>query len=206
VLDQALRQSREWEDQGLSLSIAVNLSARDLLNLDLPDEVVSLLSTWEVEPGRLELEVTETAILVDPMRARAVLTRLSELGVRLAIDDFGSGYTSLGYLKRLPVDVLKIDKSFVLGMGADKQDAVIVRSAIELGHNLGLEVVAEGVESADTWSELGRLGCDLAQGYYLSTPVRADELARQLKEIDRGVRTQPLAPPEPDELRREAFG
>jgi diguanylate cyclase (GGDEF)-like protein len=158
VLDQALRQSRAWEDQGLSLGMAVNLSARDLLNLELPDEVASLLSRWGVEPGRLELEVTESTILVDPLRARAVLTRLSELGVRIAIDDFGSGYTSLGYLKRLPVDVLKIDKSFVLSMGADEQDAVIVRSAIELGHNLGLEVVAEGVESADTWSELGRLG------------------------------------------------
>ncbi len=111
------------------------------------------------------------------MRARSVLARLSDLGVRVAIDDFGSGYTSLGYLKRLPVDVLKIDKSFVLGMNVDEQDAVIVRSAIELGHNLGLEVVAEGVETADTWQELARLGCDLAQGFYLSRPMPAADMA-----------------------------
>jgi diguanylate cyclase (GGDEF)-like protein len=204
VLDQALRQCRAWEDQGLSLGVAVNLSARDLLNLELPDEVAALLSKWGLEPSRLELEVTESTILVDPLRARAVLTRLSELGVRVAIDDFGSGYTSLGYLKRLPVDVLKIDRSFVISMGADEQDAVIVRSAIELGHNLGLEVVAEGVESADIWSELGRLGCDRAQGFYLSRPVLADELGRWLKEMDR--RSQLPEPSEPDELRRRAVG
>jgi EAL domain-containing protein (putative c-di-GMP-specific phosphodiesterase class I) len=155
----------------------VNLAARDLHNVELPDELATLLSAWRVAPDRLELEITESTILADPMRARSVLSRLSDLGVRVAIDDFGSGYTSLGYLKRLPVDVLKIDKSFVLSMNADEHDAVIVRSAIELGHNLGLEVVAEGVETAETWDELERLGCDLAQGFYLSRPMPASDMA-----------------------------
>lgn len=180
VLEQAIRQCRKWDDEGVCLDIAVNLSARDLLDLELPDKVATLLERWGVAPARLELEVTESTILADPLRARAVLTRLGESGVRVAIDDFGSGYTSLGYLKRLPVDVLKIDRSFVLNMGAEDQDAVIVRTAIELGHNLGLEVVAEGVESADTWNELRRLGCDLAQGYFLSTPMPPAELATWL--------------------------
>jgi EAL domain-containing protein (putative c-di-GMP-specific phosphodiesterase class I) len=206
VLDQALRQSRAWEDEGLALNIAVNLSARDLHNLELPDEVAALLAKWRVKPSRLELEVTESTILDDPLRARAVLIRLHKLGIRVAIDDFGSGYTSLGYLKRLPVDVLKIDKSFVLGMGADTQDAVIVRSAIELGHNLGLEVVAEGVEDADTWRELGRLGCDLGQGFYLSRPVLADDLGRWLADIDRRGRHHLAVPPESEEVWRRAFG
>jgi diguanylate cyclase (GGDEF)-like protein len=177
VLEQALRDQSSWQRQGIVLSTAVNLAARDLHNVDLPDELATLLAAWRVAAERLELEITESTILADPMRARSVLSRLGDLGVRVAIDDFGSGYTSLGYLKRLPVDVLKIDKSFVLGMDADEQDAVIVRSAIELGHNLGLEVVAEGVETAETWTELERLGCDLAQGFYLSRPLPASDVA-----------------------------
>ena len=196
VLEQALVQCRTWEEQGLELAVAVNLSARDLLNLELPDDVADLLERCRVPAERLELEVTESTILADPLRARSVLTRLSELGVRVAIDDFGSGYTSLGYLKRLPVDVLKIDKSFVTSMSADEHDAVIVRSAIELGHNLGLEVVAEGVESVQTWQELGKLKCDLAQGYLLSKPVPAEMLSEWLRSG-----TVPPVAYEPDEQR-----
>jgi diguanylate cyclase (GGDEF)-like protein len=170
VLDRALRQSRAWHDAGLELRVSVNIGARDLLDTRLPEEVHELLDRWDVPPDRLELEITENTILTDPVRARAVLTRLAELGVRLAIDDFGSGNSSLGYLKRLPVDVLKIDKAFVVNMATDPDDAVIVRSTIELGHNLGLEVVAEGVESEDAWRRLAELECDTVQGFFLGQP------------------------------------
>src|SRR5207253_7785491 len=140
------------------------------LDTRLPDEVQELLERWGVDADRLELEITENTILTDPVRARAILTRLAELGVRLAIDDFGSGNSSLGYLKRLPVDVLKIDKTFVLNMQSDEEDATIVRSTINLGHNLGLSVVAEGVETREAWEKLARFGCDVGQGYYLGRP------------------------------------
>ena len=176
ILDHALEQCAAWRAQGIELGLAVNLSARDLCDAELPAEAAALLEKWALDPGVLELEVTESTILADPLRARAVLTRLSELGVRIAIDDFGSGYTSLGYLKRLPIDVLKIDKSFILGMGADESDAVIVRSAIDLGHNLGLEVVAEGVETDTIWDDLAGLGCDVAQGFYLARPMPSESL------------------------------
>jgi diguanylate cyclase (GGDEF)-like protein len=176
ILDHALEQCAAWRAQGLELGLAVNLSARDLCDAELPGEAAALLEKWALDPAVLELEVTESTILADPLRARAVLTRLSELGVRIAIDDFGSGYTSLGYLKRLPIDVLKIDKSFILGMGADESDAVIVRSAIDLGHNLGLEVVAEGVETDTIWDDLAGLGCDVAQGFYLARPMPSASL------------------------------
>ncbi len=176
VLDRALRQSREWRDSGLDLRMSVNIAARDLLDTRLPDEVQELLERWGVDADRLELEITENTILTDPVRARAILTRLAELGVRLAIDDFGSGNSSLGYLKRLPVDVLKIDKTFVVNMASDADDAVIVRSTIELGHNLGLEVVAEGVESEDAWRQLADLECDTIQGFFVGQPVPPAEL------------------------------
>jgi predicted signal transduction protein with EAL and GGDEF domain len=176
VLDAALRQLREWLDDGLDLRVAVNVSGRDLLDLELPDEVAAGLERHGVDPRRLELEISENTILTDPTRARAVLLRLSELGVRTSIDDFGAGYSSLGYLKRLPIDALKIDKSFVIDMASDQDDAVIVRSTIELGHNLGMEVVAEGVETPEAWRELAELGCDIAQGYLLSRPRPAADV------------------------------
>ena len=141
--------------------------------MTLPDEVADTLQRLGVPADRLELEITENTILTDPQRARSVLARLSELGVSLAIDDFGAGYSSLGYLKRLPVDVLKIDRSFVMNMSSDENDAVIVRSTIDLGHNLGLRVVAEGVEDETAMRTLGELDCDTAQGYYLGRPVPA---------------------------------
>ncbi len=178
VLDVALEQCARWRGRGLELGVAVNVTGRDLLDLRLPDEVAERLARWQVEPELLELEITENTVLTDPIRARQVLVRLSELGVRLAIDDFGSGNSSLGYLKRLPVDVLKIDKSFVLGMHASDDDAVIVRSTIDLGHNLGLRVVAEGVETDRTRGALEALGCDVAQGYWLSRPVPPEQIER----------------------------
>jgi diguanylate cyclase (GGDEF)-like protein len=176
ILDVGLKQLRVWHDAGRDIGLAVNLSARDLLDLNLPDEVLELLNKWSVDPTRLELEITENILLTDPARAGLVLERLGALGVTVAIDDFGSGYSSLNYLRRLPVDVLKIDKSFVLNMATNEHDAVIVRSTIDLGHNLGLRVVAEGVESREIWDRLAALGCDTAQGFYLSRPITAAAL------------------------------
>jgi diguanylate cyclase (GGDEF)-like protein len=181
VLETALRQCRAWQSAGLDLQVAVNLTVANLLDLDLPDDIAELLRTFELEPSRLELEVTESMIMADPFRVRQVLTKLNDMGVRLAIDDFGIGYSSLAYLKRLPVDVLKIDKSFVMNMTEDQNDATIVRSTIDLARNLGLEVVAEGVESAQTWGALWAFGCHLAQGYYIGRPASAATLTARLE-------------------------
>ena len=185
VLEASVRQCRAWRDAGLDVAVAVNVSGRDLLDVNLPDEVAETLRRFGVPADRLELEITEDTILTDPQRARSVLTRLSELGVSLAIDDFGAGYSSLGYLKRLPVDVLKIDRSFVMNMSTDENDAVIVRSTIDLGHNLGLRVVAEGVEDELAMQTLEELDCDIAQGYYLGRPAPAAELLKHPREPPR---------------------
>jgi EAL domain-containing protein (putative c-di-GMP-specific phosphodiesterase class I) len=176
VLDAALRQCRAWADDGIDLTVAVNITGRDLLDLRFSGEVAELLARWDVPAERLELEITENTVLTDPRRARQVLESISRLGVQLAIDDFGSGNSSLGYLKRLPVSVLKIDKSFVLNMLEDGDDATIVRSTVDLGHNLGLRVIAEGVETEESWDRLRELGCDVAQGFLLSRPVPAEEI------------------------------
>jgi diguanylate cyclase (GGDEF)-like protein/PAS domain S-box-containing protein len=176
VLDTALEQCATWHRQGLDLSVAVNITGRDLLDLGFPDQVAALLGKWEVAPAGLELEITENTILTNAKRARDVLDRLSVLGVRLAIDDFGKGHSSLEHLARLPIDVLKIDRSFVMHM-AVATNAVIVRSTIDLAHNLGLEVVAEGVETEQAAAHLAALGCDTLQGFLLSRPVPAARLA-----------------------------
>jgi predicted signal transduction protein with EAL and GGDEF domain len=176
VLAEALRQCGEWRMSGLDLHVAVNLTIPDLLDLELPEVIQSLLEENDVRPDQLELEITETTILADPFRVRQVLERLNEMGLRLAIDDFGTGYSSLAYLKRLPVHTIKIDRSFVMDMCDNASDATIVRSTIDLGRNLGLEVVAEGVETQDAWDALRAQGCTLAQGYLISRPVPAGEL------------------------------
>ena len=181
VIEEALRQSRAWREQGLELQVAVNLSTRNLLDRSFPDQVAQLLKRWEVDADALELEVTESSMLANPTRAKAVLDELSALGIRLSIDDFGTGYSSLSYLRQLPVDEIKIDRSFVMGMAAEAGDAVIVRSTVDLGRNLGLEVVAEGVETIEHWECLRELGCTIAQGYFLSRPVPADELSDWLR-------------------------
>jgi diguanylate cyclase (GGDEF)-like protein len=181
VLDAALRQLRAWLDAGLDLGVAVNLSARNLLEADLPDQISALLLTRRVPADRLILEITESTIMADPQRALGVLTRLSEMGIRLSIDDFGVGYSSLSYLKRLPVDEIKIDRSFVAQMDDDEDDAFIVRSTIDLGRNLGLSVVAEGVETETVWNELSELGCDYAQGWFLGRPMPAADLGQWLR-------------------------
>jgi diguanylate cyclase (GGDEF)-like protein len=155
------------------LRISVNLSTRDLLDLELNTRLATILHVHGVPASAFCLEITESAIMDDPQRAEAMLNRLSEQGFKLSIDDFGTGYSSLAYLKRLPVDELKIDKSFVMGMESDPDDAIIVRSTIDLAHNLGLSVVAEGVENAAIMEQLRVLGCDEAQGYHLSRPMPA---------------------------------
>ncbi len=181
VVDEALRQRRAWQTEGLELAVAVNLFVRNLLDAELPEQLRRLLEKWDVEPAALELEITESTMLADPLRTKLLLDRLSAMGIRLSIDDFGAGYSSLAYLKRLPVDEIKIDRSFVVNMDADEDDAAIVRSTIDLARNLGLDVVAEGVETAETWGALSSLGCTAGQGFYLSPPVTADELRDWLR-------------------------
>src|SRR4051794_25699153 len=182
VLEQALRQVREWFEQGEELSVAVNLSARSFLDAQLAVEIPRLLEATGVDARLLELEITESMLMLDPARAKATLERLSAIGLSLSVDDFGTGYSSLANLKRLPVDGIKIDKSFVIDMPHDASDAAIVRSTIDLAHNLGLRVVAEGVESHEAWRRLEDLGCDLAQGFHVSRPVPAEAMTRLLVE------------------------
>jgi diguanylate cyclase (GGDEF)-like protein len=187
VLRAAVEQCRAWADEGLDLHVAVNLTIADLLDLDLPERIGVLLAEVGVAPDRLELEVTESSILADPYRVRHVLDRLNEMGVGLAIDDFGTGYSSLAYLKQLPVQTIKIDRSFVLELATSVSDAAIVRSTIDLARNLGLRVVAEGVETGEAWDLLREQGCQLAQGYLISRPVPAQELRALLEERARLV-------------------
>jgi diguanylate cyclase (GGDEF)-like protein len=170
VLAEAAGQLRRWCEEGFEVGVAVNLTMFDLLDVKLPEQIAALVERAGIESHRLELEITESLIMGDPDRVRAVVERLKEIGVRLAIDDFGTGYSSLSYLKTLPVDVIKIDRSFVMAMATEESDAAIVRSTIELAHNLGLEVVAEGVEDAETLARLAKCGCDYAQGYFIARP------------------------------------
>jgi EAL domain-containing protein (putative c-di-GMP-specific phosphodiesterase class I) len=143
---------------------------------------VAALDRWHVPAGLLELEITETTIMADPSRAHRILAELAAVGVKLTIDDFGTGYSSLAYLKNLPVNQLKIDRSFVMHMHQDLNDAVIVRSVIDLGHNLGLRTVAEGIEDARTRDELTSLGCDSGQGYLLARPMPSQEIGEWIRE------------------------
>ncbi len=176
VLETALRQNQCWAEAGHDIGVSVNLSARTLQDAQLPDAVAWLLHRFNVPPKNLTLEITEGTLMADPVGAMGVLNRLWAIGVRIAIDDFGTGYSSLSYLKGLPVHEIKIDKSFVLGTYSSQKDIAIVRSIIELGHNLGLEVVAEGVERTQAWDMLVQMGCDVAQGNLLGLPGPAAEL------------------------------
>lgn len=176
VLNTALRQMAIWQKEGLKLDVAVNISARNLLDTDIVDTVEGILNAWEVSPSSLVLEITESSIMVDPERAFGVISRLHAVGVRLSIDDFGTGYSSLAYIKRLPALEIKIDKSFVQNMDTDENDAVIVRSTIDLAHNMGRKVVAEGIESQDIYDLLDMLGCDMAQGFHICHPLPAEAL------------------------------
>ncbi|MCG8614455.1 MAG: EAL domain-containing protein [Pseudomonadales bacterium] len=174
VFRQVLRQIRIWQDMELNIGIAMNLSAADLLNENLPHQFISYLREQRIDASYLTLEITESAVMLDPERALESLNILRDFGIKLAIDDYGTGYSSLAQIKRFPVDELKIDKSFVLRLDQNADDAIIVRSTIELGHNLGLKVVAEGVENQESVKILETLGCDTLQGYYISRPVPAE--------------------------------
>ena len=180
VIDKALEQTANWTRNGINLHISVNLSVRSLQDRALPGQVQKLVDRHKVDPKHVILEITESAIMSDPLSARRVMRRLSNMGFQLSIDDFGTGYSSLAYLKQLPVDEIKIDKSFVTQMDQDENDAVIVRATIDLAHNLGLKVVAEGVESSDVWDLLEILGCDTAQGFYIRKPLTSQELTKWL--------------------------
>jgi diguanylate cyclase (GGDEF)-like protein len=179
VLNEALGQVHAWSRAGIDIGVAVNLSARNLLDDELPDAVAQLLSTWQVAPEKLSLEITERSILAT--EAEETLQRLQATGVRIAVDDFGTGYSSLTYLKRLPVHEIKIDKSFVLDMATNWDGAAIVRSTIDLGHNLGLKVVAEGVEDEMTLALLREYRCDFVQGFHISRPAPAGQLGPWLR-------------------------
>src|SRR4051794_21805455 len=183
VLSLALAQMRRWLDAGHAVPVAVNLSTRCLLDADLPDLVARMLAEYRVPADLLRLEVTESAVMGDAARCMEVLQRLHELGVKLSIDDFGTGYSSMAYLRRLPVDELKVDRSFVLGMTTNSADAVLVRTAIDLGHNLGLTVVAEGVEGVEHVHALRKLGCDIAQGYHYARPMPGPALSELLDRV-----------------------
>jgi len=181
VLDRALAQARAWQEEGMALSVAVNVTGADVLDPGFPAEVADLLRRWDVPARLLQLEITEDLVMLDPLGVLDVLGRLRGIGVELSLDDFGTGRASLAYLKRLPVQELKIDRSFVQNITTDSADAAIVLSTVELGHNLGLRVVAEGVECAAAWHGLAAAGCDVVQGYHLARPLPADELARWLE-------------------------
>jgi EAL domain-containing protein (putative c-di-GMP-specific phosphodiesterase class I) len=181
VLAHAVKQCATWRAEGLPMNVAVNLSARDLMDPDLTGRFHAMLEQSLCAAGWFTLEITESAILDDPAHAIDNMKRLHALGCRLAIDDYGTGYSSLAYLRHLPVDELKIDKSFVMGMARDPSDAVIVRSTIDLAHNMGLAVVAEGVEDEDTFNALKALRCDLAQGYWLSRPLAHPQVTEWMK-------------------------
>jgi diguanylate cyclase (GGDEF)-like protein len=174
VLERSIAECAAWRKDGREMSVAVNLSVRNLLDRDLPMEIERLLYAYGLPPEALQLEITESMIMSDPDRALSTVTRLSGLGARLSVDDFGTGYSSLANLRKMPINELKIDRSFVSPMLHNESDLIIVRSTINLGHDLGLNVIAEGVEDSPTLEQLAVLGCDLAQGYHVSKPMPPD--------------------------------
>ncbi|HEC30013.1 MAG TPA: EAL domain-containing protein [Gammaproteobacteria bacterium] len=184
VLANAIRQCAEWNNQGNDLAVSVNLSVYNLKDTELVHHVRELLEKYQLEESRLCLEITESAMMANPLHAIDTLHLLNKMGVNLAIDDYGTGFSSLAYLKQLPVDELKIDKSFVINMERDEDDEVIVRSTVDLAHNLGLRVTAEGVESELVWCQLANMGCDDVQGYYMSHPLSTNEFNDWIKRAE----------------------
>ena len=187
VLENSMEQCQTWQRNGYPIPIAVNLSTKSLNEHFLPQTISDYLDKWQLDPSSLKLEITESSMLADPAHVLAILSLLQTLGVSLSLDDFGTGYSSLMHLRQLPVDEIKIDKSFVLGMSKSGSDAAIVRSTIDLAHNLGRKVVAEGVADPETCVVLTELDCDLAQGYGLSPPMPAAGVERWLTETDWGL-------------------
>ena len=184
VVARAIEQCARWQEAGIELAVSINVSARDLIHSDLPEVLAQCLELNDVAPQKVWIEITESALMEDAENAIKTLDRLHAMGLRMSIDDFGTGYSSLAYLKRMPVDEIKIDKSFVLTMDTNAEDMTIVRSTIDLGHNMGLKVVAEGVETIEVLGQLREMGCDLAQGFYLSRPLPAAGLEAWLRNWD----------------------
>lgn len=176
VINQAITDRQKWCDQDCHFDVAVNVSVRNIQDMNIIDKINELIETNGMQHKHLELELTESAVMTDPVRAQETLQKINNLGIRISIDDYGTGYSSLAYLKKLPIDNLKIDKSFVLEMVNNDNDALIVRSTIKLAHNLNLKVIAEGVENQDSLDLLEIMGCDYAQGYYISKPIPADDI------------------------------
>jgi diguanylate cyclase (GGDEF)-like protein len=188
VLARAVSEQVELGRLGYRVGVAVNLSLRSVVDVDLPDELAVTLAAGGADPSTLTLEVTESNVMADPARTVGILRRLADLGIRISVDDFGTGYSSLAYLKRLPASEVKLDRSYVGGMLRDRCDAAIVRASVELAHDLGLHVVAEGVEDERTWAALAALGADEAQGYVLSRPLPPGALRSWL--LARGCRRE----------------
>jgi diguanylate cyclase (GGDEF)-like protein len=180
VLKRAIEQALAWHSQKLRLNVAVNISPSTLHDMELPDAITGALASYPLPPHHITFEITEGSIIKDPVRALEILTRLAKMGIRISIDDFGTGYSSLAYLKKMPASEVKIDKSFVLDMLENENDAAIVRATIDLAHTLGLKVVAEGVENKETAHCLEELGCDILQGFYFSKPLSPEEFTAWL--------------------------
>ncbi len=189
----ALTQSRAWEKAAIATPLAVNVSMRNLLDPRFPQTLEDTMATTGVDPSRIKLEITESAVMAEPARVLETMHRLRSAGVRFSIDDFGTGYSSLAYLQRLPVEEIKIDRSFVAGLTKDEGSAAIVRATIELAANLGLEVVAEGVEDEATLQILKRLGCSTAQGYHISRPIPVEEVAGWIRDRSASSADRPAA-------------
>lgn len=182
VLNTVLRQCSQWQQQGLLVPIAVNLSGLDLEDGTLPDHLAQLLEAWAIPAQFLELEITETAAIADQLHGVDILRRIAKLGINVAIDDFGIGYSSLQRLKQLPVNTIKIDKSFVMEEGRSEHDLLFVDTIARLGHQLGMKVVAEGVDCLESWQRLLSTGCDMAQGYHISHPLPGDAATGWLRQ------------------------
>jgi EAL domain-containing protein (putative c-di-GMP-specific phosphodiesterase class I) len=189
VVDDVVAQVAKWAAEGLTLRAALNVSVRDLHSGEIVDQLTEVLAEHEVPAGQILLEITEGALMADPRRVLATIVRLERLGVGISLDDFGTGYSSLLHLRRLPLAEVKVDRSFVLGMSSDTDDAAIVRSTIELARALGLRVVAEGVEDERTWRLLVGAGCHVAQGWFFARPMPGEEIAAWL------ARYRPLPAP-----------
>jgi diguanylate cyclase (GGDEF)-like protein/PAS domain S-box-containing protein len=188
IIDRMLKQCRQWHDTGAPVHVAVNISAKSLQEQVLPVKIQAALDKWNIDARFVKVEITESSIMADPAHALAITSMLQSMGIRLSLDDFGTGFSSLTNLRQLPIDELKIDKSFVMGMAASEADTTIVRTMVDLSHNLGKQVCAEGVEDEQTWRRLGEMGCDLAQGYWISKPLPAGDFLLWLVDTFWGLR------------------
>jgi EAL domain-containing protein (putative c-di-GMP-specific phosphodiesterase class I) len=182
VINQAFSDCRKWQDQGIDIDVAVNVSTLNIQDEGFVKHLSEKIMEHRIDPGKIQLEITESVIMADTKRAFKTTSALDAMGIRISIDDFGTGYSSLAYIKKIPVNELKIDKSFVMDMETDENDAVIVRSTIDLAHNLGLKVTAEGVETGGSLDLLDVLRCDSAQGFHICRPIPAEKMASWVSE------------------------